>query len=343
MMKEFINSLSNKYGVKIPFCKEPEKGQNSYSLNESGNIEALFLNNLSMQNLDFLLPIAEKLEVLSLYNCSIERISSPHAFFNLKKLILVDNPLEQSELDHLIQLQNLIELDLRLVNISDTSSLGELTNLTRLNLSFNLDLYEVKGLKKLKSLNHLDLQFSQIDSLSKIEVNENIQSMNLNSGRITQISGLESYPNLRDLNLSGSQISKIEGLTHLKKLQRLSLAASSIDKIEGLSNLVNLKTLDLSMNEIHKIEGMEYLINLKELSLRDNKIAVVENLDNLHNLELLILDDNKISQFDSAFLNNLNSPCNISLAGNPMKHFEGIVPDHVTIKFETDDTALRFI
>jgi Leucine-rich repeat (LRR) protein len=342
-MKGFINSLNNKYGVKIPFCTELEKGQNSYSLNEFGNIEALFLNKLNMQNLDFLLPIAEKIEVLSLYNCSIEQISSLHAFFNLKKLSLVDNPLEQSELDHLIQLQNLIELDLRLVNISDTSSLGELTNLTRLNLSFNLDLYEVKGLKKLKSLNHLDLQFSQIDSLSKIEVNENIQSINLNSSQITQISDLEGYPNLRNLELGGSRISKIEGLTHLKKLERLSLAASSINKIEGLGNLVNLKTLDLSMNEIHKIEGMEYLMNLKELNLRDNKIAVVENLDNLHNLELLILDDNKISQFDSAFLNNLNSTCNISLAGNPMKHFEGIAPDHVTIKFETDDTALRFI
>lgn len=342
-MNKFIKSLTDKYGVKIPLSTEPEKGQDSYSLDEFGNIEALFLNRLNLQNLDFLLPIADKLEVLSLYDCSIEQISSPHAFLNLKKLSLSDNPLQQSELDHLLQLQNLIELNLSLTNISDSSPLGELTKLTRLDLGFNSTLYEVKGLDKLKSLKHLDMQFSRIDSLSKIEVNENIQSMDLNSSRITRVSGLEGYPNLRNLGLSGSRISKIEGLAHLKKLKRLSLTANSIVKIEGLSNLVNLETLDLSMNEIHKMEGMEYLINLKGLNLRDNKISVVENLDNLHNLELLILDDNKISDFDSTFLNNLNSPCNISLAGNPMKHFEGITPDHVTIDFETEIMGIRFI
>jgi hypothetical protein len=342
-MNKFINSLCNKYDVQIPFSTEPEKGQNSYSLDKSGNIEALFLNDLSIQNLDILLPIADKLEVLSLNNCSIEQISYPHAFSNLKKLCLVDNPIEQSALKNLIQLQSLIELELRLVDISDSSPLGELTNLTRLDLGFNLGLYDVKGLKKLKSLKHLDLQFSRIDNISKIEVNENIQTMDLNSGRITQISGLESYLNLRSLDMSGSAISKMEGLDHLKKLIRLSLAVNSIDKIEGLSNLANLEILDLSMNEINKIENMESLVNLKELNLRDNKISAVENLDSLLNLEHLILDENKISGFDSKFLNSLNSQCYISLAGNPMKQLEGNIPENVTIEFETDHTAPRFL
>jgi Leucine-rich repeat (LRR) protein len=342
-MKEFIKSLNRKYDVKIPLCAEPQKGQNSYSLDKFGNIDALFLNNLDMQNLDFLLPIAEKLEVLSLNNCSIKQISSANSFFSLKKLSLVDNPLEQSELDQLIQLKNLIELNLNITKITDSSPLCELTKLRQLDLGFNSYMYEVKGLKKLNSLNHLDLQFSRIDSLSKVEVNENIQSMNFNGSQLTKISNLENYSNLRNLELSGSRISKIEGLTHSKNLRRLSLAANSINKIDGLGDLVNLETLDLSMNEIPKMEGMEYLINLKGLNLRDNKISVIENLNNLHNLETLILDDNKIRDFDSTFLNNLNSPCIISLAGNPLKQFEGSIPNNVIIEFETEHRAPRFL
>lgn len=342
-MNKFIQSLSMEYDIEIPFSKEFVKGGNSYSLDQDGNVETLFLNGVSLRNLDVFMPIADKLEVLSLEDCSIERINSPSAFSHLKKLSLSENPFDQSALDNLVKLPSLIELDLSMTKIDDTSGLDALTSLTRLDLSFNTKLYEINGLERLNSLKHLELQFSRIDSLDKIKVNKNIQSMNVNSGRITQILGLESYRNLKDLDLSGCQISKIEGLDHLIELTRLSLSSNQIKKIEGLSKLVNLKTLDLSMNEINKIEGMGHLINLKELSLMDNKISTVENLNGLHSLECLLLDTNKIIEFDSTFLNNLNSECYISIEASIRKQLSGNIPDNVTFESESDIGGLRFL
>ncbi|MES2557886.1 MAG: leucine-rich repeat domain-containing protein [Bacteroidota bacterium] len=342
-MNNFISKLSKKYNILIPFSEEPEKGENSYSLDKEGNIAALYLNDANIQNLDVLLPISDKLEVLSVRNCSIDRIENPLTFSNLKKLVLVGDSFKQSAIDNLIQLQNLVELDLNLTEITDSSPLGELTNLRRLDLSFNAELNEIKGLEKLKSLEELQLQFSEIDDLKKIAVHENIQSMSFNAGGISRISSLEKYPNLTELVLSGNKISKIEGLDHLKKLHRLSLCYNSIDKIEELNSLVNLEILDLSGQEIKKIEGLDSLINLKKLNLLGNEISKVENLENLKKLEYLLLDGNTISEFDPTFLNNLNSPCYISLIANPITHLDVEIPDNITVQFETDHWVPRFI
>ncbi|HLP55498.1 MAG TPA: leucine-rich repeat domain-containing protein [Fluviicola sp.] len=342
-MNSFISKLSKEYDIQIPFSEIPDKGQNSYSLDKEGNVKALYLNDVNMQNLDILLPIADKLETLSVRNCSIGYIHSPNAFFNLKKLVLVGDSFEQTALNNLIRLQNLIELDLNLTEITDSSPLGELINLRRLDLGFNSELTEIKGLENLNFLEDLQLQFSEIDTLEKIAVHENIQTMNLNSGSISGISSLERYPNLTDLTLSGNKLSKIEALDHLKKLHRLSLCYNYIDKIEGLNSLVNLEILDLSGQEIKKIEGLDSLINLKKLNLLGNELTKVENLEKLKNLEYLLLDDNRINEFDPTFLNNLHSPCYISLIANPITHLDLDLPDHITVQFETEHWVPRFV
>lgn len=340
-MNKFIQELSKKYDIEIPFSVESMKGVNSYSLDQDGNIKALFLNGLTLKSLDMFLPISDKLEVLSLEDCSVEYIDSLSSFSYLKKLNLSENPLNQSELENLVQLPNLIELDLSMTQILDTSVLGVLSSLIRLDLNFNTKLYEIKGLEGLSSLQHLDLEFSRIDNFSKIEVNENIQSMNFSSVSVTQILGLEKYSNLKSLDLSGSKISKMEGLDHLLELRRLFLSSNQIERIKGLSKLTNLETLDLSMNEIKKIEGLESLINLKELSLRDNKLSVVENLDNLNSLEQLLLDTNKIHKFDSGFLNDLKSECYVSIEPSIRKRLGDGIPSNII--FESEFGGIQFL
>ncbi len=342
-MNKFIDNLSKEFDILIPYSNKSSKGYNSYSLNQDGNVKELFLNGVKLKNLDTFLPIADKLEILSLEDCSIEHINSPSAFTFLKKLNLSDNPIDQSALKSLIQIQNLTELNLSMTEIVDTHILNALTKLTKLDLSFNVNLTEVRGFKENESLKHLILQFSKIDSLEKIEVNENIQSMNINSGRLSLISGLGRYTNLRNLDLSGGKIRKIEGLNHLIKLKRLSLSANQIDKIEGVSELLNLKTLDLSMNKINKIEGLECLINLEELSLMDNQISSIENLNNLHNLNCLLLDQNKINQFDTTFMSKLNSPCYISVEPEVRDLLSHNISDNVTFEPETNIKGPRFL
>jgi protein phosphatase 1 regulatory subunit 7 len=336
-MSDIISKISKDLDVEIFISNDPTKYNCSYSIDKSGNITSLFLNDVKFKSIDKLLPLAESLEVLSVENCGIENLSTISAFSNLKKLILIGNPLLSSAYRNISKLDNLSDLELSLTTIKDTSPLGSLINLRRLNLNFNDDLIEVKGLKHLNSLNHIELRFSQVENLEKIEVNENIECMNIRASEITQISGLEKYFNLKELILDGNGISKIENLDSLFNLKRLNLSSASIAKIEGLEHLRNLETLDLSFQQITKIEGLENLTNLRELDLSLNKISKLENLDNLQNLEYLLLECNKIQEFDSAWLKKLHSSCVIALSANPIKKLDVQLPENITVQFDNKD------
>lgn len=333
-MIDFIYKLKKDFNIEIVRSLEPIQGENTFDLDEQGNIKSLFLEEVKLKNLDVLLPIAKYISELSVEDCSIENMNSLKHFDNLKKLNLSLNPMSESDFENLKFLENLKELDLRITDLKDTSPLGGLTNLEVLNVSFNHELYEVKGLDNLPFLKRLKLQFHEIDSIEKISVNKNIQFLNLRAGSLNKISGLERFPNLIELELDSNSITEIQGVNHLKELKRLNLSTAWINKIEGLDQLMNLEILDLSNQKIEKIEGLESLLKLKQLNLSENKIRKVENLDNLINLEYLLLDYNDIHEFDANFLHKLNSPSLISLVGNPIKELNIAIPENVKVQFE---------
>jgi|GEM_PF-5468629 len=336
-MNNIISKISKDLDVEIFLSKDPTRYECSYSMDNHGNVISLFLKGAKLKNIDLLLPLSENLEVLSLADCAIENLSKVSAFSSLKKLSLNGNPLLHSAYENISKLQNLKDLELCSTTIKDTSPLGSLINLKILNLSFNDDLIEVKGLKHLNSLSHIKLQFSLVDNLEKIEVNENIEYMNVRTSEITHVAGLENYSNLKELILDGNGISKIEALGSLVNLKRLNISSTSIAKIEGLENLRNLEVLDLSLQQITKIEGLENLTRLRELDLSLNKISKVENLDNLQNLEYVLLECNKIQEFDSSWLKHLYYPCFIALSANPIKQLDTPIPENITLQFQNTE------
>ncbi len=336
-MNNIISKISQDLDVEIFVSDDPTRYRCSYSIDKNGNITSLFLSGVNLKNIDLLLPLAENLEVLSLDDCAVENLLTIGAFSRLEKLRLNGNPLLLSAYESISQLQNLRDLELSLTTIKDTSPLGSLVNLKSLNLSFNNELIAVKGLKHLDSLSHIELQFSQVENLEKIEVNENIESLNVRTSEITRISGLENYSNLKELILDGNGISNIEGFDSLVNLKKLNISSTSIAKIEGLEYLRNLEVLDLSLQQITKIEGLENLTKLRELDLSLNKISKVENLDNLQNLEYVLLECNQIQEFDSAWLKHLNSPCFVALSANPIKKLDTTIPENVTVQFDNKE------
>ncbi|MNU71484.1 Internalin-A precursor [compost metagenome] len=334
MINNFINKIQNEFGIHLILSQEPLQGKNTYDIDESGNVKNLVLKNFKLKNLEAILPVAISLKELSIERCKLENLELLKFFSGLSKLTLNYNPFPSKDIENVKFLENLKCLELRGTNIEDTRVLQDLQHLEILDISGADHLFEVRGLEKLDSLKHLELEFNQIDRIEKISAHENLKSLNLRSGEIHHISGLDKFPNLTSLDLSSNPIAKIEELDQLKQLENLNISTTWVTKIEGLNQLIFLETLNLHNQEIQKIEGLDYLINLKRLNLSENKIQRVENLDNLTNLEYLLLECNEIREFDSVFLKNLHSPCTVSLVGNPIKEINGHVPDYVKIQFE---------
>ncbi len=336
-MIDFIDKLKKEFFIQIVCSQEHVRGQNTFELDEDGNVKSLFLYEIELKNLEVLLPIVDHLNELSIEYCQIESLSSIQRFSNLKKLSLNGNPLAESAIENLKSLRNLQYLDLSGTDIKDTAPIGDIISLESLVIRGTDELYEVRGLERLTSLKHLDLTFNVINSIEDISVNEHIQSLNLKAGKIDKISGLDKFSDLVELKLASNSIVKIQGLDNLKQLRRLNISSAWIEQIEGLEHLTNLEILDLSNQYLKEIKGLGSLAKLRQLNLSENEIRKVENLENLINLEYLLLDCNKIEKFDTSFLHNLLSPCFISVCGNPIEEMKETLPDNIKVQFADPD------
>lgn len=340
-MTDFIKKLEKEFNTQIIYSKE-HIWENYYDLDEDGNIMTLYLNKVDLKDIDVLLPIADSLVKLAIPYCNVEMLRPLNAFSRLETLDLTGNELPEKSFRNLGDLKSLKNLDLGATELKDTSLLGDLMNLEILYIGGGNRYLEVNGLEHLKFLQRLDVTLTKIDHIKKINVNENIRSLNIGETKIEKITDLERFPYLEELRVNGSRVDKIEGLDTLHNLKQLLISSTHVEEIEGLESLKNLEVLDLSRNEISKIKGLDNLKNLKRLNLSENKISKVENLDHLINLEFLSFKINKIKEFDTSFLSNLVSECFISLCftGNYIKEIKD-VPKNVTIKFEADHFVPR--
>ena len=115
----------------------------------------------------------------------------------------------------------------------------------------------------LPSLESLDLNNAQIESLLPLDGHLKLRRLDLSNGPNRSDEELENFfkksdgtkiniPELRELNLDKTGFSKIDQLTHFDKLEHLSLRQNRIrsidDPLRGLKNLIELNHLDISQN-----------------------------------------------------------------------------------------------
>jgi Leucine-rich repeat (LRR) protein len=179
-------------------------------------------------------------------------------------------------------------------NISEVKGLGNLINLSKLNLNFNR-ITEIEGLHSLINLKSLHLQWNNIKEIKGLENLKKLEYLYLNNNEILKIQGLNNLFNLKSLMIYDNQIAEIEKVDHLSHLEILNLRNNRINEIKGLNCLNNLKRLDLSNNRITEIKDLDKLTNLEFLDLSHNQISEIQGLDNLKNLKFLDLRNNKIS------------------------------------------------
>ena len=178
---------------------------------------------------------------------------------------------------------NLKTLRLGSNNIVDLSPLAELTQLTSLNLAFNVSPVSVNGLTDVTPL----------ENLTKL------RTLNLGGNYITDVTPLEKLPKLTNLEMWGNRITDVAHLAKLTQLTHLDLSSNAITDVSPLENLTKLINLDLSTNRKLDVSSLEKLTQLRILDLGGNNITDVaplaSSLEKLTQLTTLYLGDNNIT------------------------------------------------
>lgn len=193
-------------------------------------------------------------------------------------------------------------------------------------------------IKQLVSLNHLNLAFNLISSVtSVVNICHGITSLRgivLNGNRFPTPSDpkeLETRccPQVDVLSLSNTRVKPNEFEAFAAAFPNVSTVSlaynhlSSHDESEiSFSCFSKVIDLDLSYNEFKFVPGASILpIGLKKLTLAYNKLSSQSMMNSCHTLEYLDLSHNEISQFE--FLDNISNSypnvVNLRLNGNPLE------------------------
>ncbi|XP_034905372.2 uncharacterized protein [Populus alba] len=239
----------------------------------------------------------------------------------LRSLILSSNAISGFIPLEIGNLTNLEDLDLSSNFIRDGSTLGLLSNLIFLDLSYNqiTDLIPFS----LGNLIRLDLSYNHIYGPIPLEIQN-----------LTNLKEL-----ILDSNNIGGSIPSTVGF--LFNLILLDLSYNQITSLIpfSLGNLTSLTTLDLDGNQINGSIPLEIqnLTNLEELHLSSNSISgsIPSTLSLLSNLILLDLSYNQITGLIPFSLGNLTSLTTLDLSVN---HINGSIPS--SLKYCNNLTSL---
>lgn len=218
-------------------CKFGYHGMNIIS--QITTLKQLNLASLSITDNDFaLLTTLTNLEKLNLFNCT---------------------NLTNNALQHLIKLSKLSRLnisgysDTMKFTADATKSIGQLTNLTKLNLSFlnkikSKDLQHMTNMSKLRNLQFQEMKFNE-------HVLEGLAISHLTSLEILNLSHCDlHYKGLRQLCV-------------LTRLKELNISYTKIDKVDCIAQLTNLQYLNLRRCPIkaENLECLKYMTTITKL------------------------------------------------------------------------------
>jgi hypothetical protein len=191
------------------------------------------------------------------------------------------------------------------------SQIGDLPNLTKLNLKYNELTTLPPQIENLHALTNLYLYSNRITTLPpQIENLHALTELDLGDNQLNtlppQIWNLHA---LTKLNLSSNRLNTLPSqIGNLHALTNLNLSSNRLDTLPSqIGNLHALTNLDLYSNRINTLpQEIENLHALTELDLGENRLTTlpqeIENLHALTELHLLHLNDNRLTTIPDSLL-----------------------------------------
>jgi internalin A len=190
-----------------------------------------------------------------------------------------------------------------------------------------LQIKDLTGLEKCRSLASLDLAKNAITDLGPIKELTSIQYLNLANNQISDVAPLGKIVALQYIELSNNKVSDLKPLAGLTNMASLYLSNNQVTDISPITNFPRLSSLYLDKNKLSAIKGVENFKWLSSLSLNDNQLTDVTPIASLNGLYYLFLERNKIKDLtplfnaakkDSEGEKRFSPYINIFVAGNPL-------------------------
>jgi Leucine-rich repeat (LRR) protein len=200
-------------------------------------------------------------------------------------------------------------------------SIGQLTNLTSLNLNSNELTTLPESIGQLAKLKSLDLWNNPLTTLPEsIGKLTNFKSLNLSHNQLTMLpKWIGQLTNLTSLDLSYNHLTTLpEWIGQLTNLTSLDLRFNQLRMLpDSIGQLTNLKSLNLWNNQLTTLpDSSNQLTNLTNLSICSNRFSILpESISKLTNLIYLNLWDNQLTSLPKS-IENLQRLEELELTGN---------------------------
>ncbi len=246
------------------------KGNNITSIDSVKKLSGLRGIDASRNNIQDLSPLQELsyIEQIRVDHNNIESLAPLKDLNSLEYLSVVDNPINEESLSWVSKLKRSVYK----VHYGDVLKFKD-PNLT-------------KAIKENKRFEEdRPLYTSDIDTMN---------FLNLNSANIESIQGIEQLSNVQYLELSSNPIRDYDPLSDMVKLEGLEILYNDIEDISFVEELDSVKRLQLSFNNISDIEPLREMDSLEMLQLQENEITDISVLKDMENLRNVVLIGNQI-------------------------------------------------
>ncbi len=155
---------------------------------------------------------------------------------------------------------------------------------------------DIKNLKYMTSLTHINLSDNYIDDLSVLGNIPTLKEVDANNIGVSDISFAKNLPNLGILVMNGNNVTDISPLKNCNKLKKLWLCDNAVTDISALKGK---KLLELGLNNspIYDISALEGMNTLTYLHLYNCGIADISVLSTCISLKTVYLHYNYISDY----------------------------------------------
>ncbi len=174
---------------------------------------------------------------------------------------------------------------------------------------------DIKNLKYMTSLTHINLNDNNIDDLSVLAGITTLQQIEANNNNITDISFVSKLSNLGIVIMNNNNVSDISPLKNCKNLKKLWLVDNPVNDISALKgkNMLEIGFNNAPITDISALKGMT---NLYQLHLYNCNISDISVLSTCVGLKTVYLDYNNISDYSA--LTTLQVLEVVNLNGNLM-------------------------
>ena len=276
--------------------------------------------------------ISKLTELTSLYidSSNVKNASSLNSLMKLSSLNMNMSGIEYSEVKDILNRVSSLTIN-QVATVSILSNIGQLTQLSSLNISTSYDMKDVidgkmsLDLSKLSNLSYLN--YNGYNYINSITLPENadqlydvyvyVYNMDNENFERCELKNLDKCKKLHYLHLDGVALSDLDDLASCSELYSIQLDNTGINSLDGIKNLKDLNYLSLYNEPELKSVDLSENDRLYDLSISScQQLSEVTGLDKLPNLAYLTIRDNSNLSKIECDMSGLSELKELTITGN---------------------------